>query len=231
MTLGDIIDKILRLFGVAPKQQRELMNRIADIARKIADMEEERNGIMRTNTVIGEKIADLKRQLQVEANPHNQDLLMDQIEELEKEFDRTQTLAQQKTGNIAAQRAIRAKLEQLLEQLRHGADPVEIEMLMEKVEDMVEVQIATGKAIDKLDKTGRKKAHSGKAAAKEDAARAARRAAMLGTASATPASASAAPAADDAASAARKAAMLGTPPPADAKSHAAPVGEGAVSVG
>ena len=156
MTLGDIIDKILRLFGVAPKQQRELMNRIADIARKIADMEEERNGIMRTNTVIGEKIADLKRQLQVEANPHNQDLLMDQIEELEKEFDRTQTLAQQKTGNIAAQRAIRAKLEQLLEQLRHGADPVEIEMLMEKVEDMVEVQIATGKAIDKLDKTGRK---------------------------------------------------------------------------
>ena len=231
MTLGDIIDKILRLFGVAPKQQRELMNRIADIARKIADMEEERNGIMRTNTVIGEKIADLKRQLQVEANPHNQDLLMDQIEELEKEFDRTQTLAQQKTGNIAAQRAIRAKLEQLLEQLRHGADPVEIEMLMEKVEDMVEVQIATGKAIDKLDKTGRKKAHSGKAAAKEDAARAARRAAMLGTASATPASASAAPAADDAARAARKAAMLGTPPPADAKSHAAPVGEGAVSVG
>ena len=121
MTIGDIIDKILGLFGVAPKQQRVLMRRIDATTRKIAEMEEERNRIMRTNTAIGEKIADLKRQLQVETNPHNQDMLMDQIDELEKEFDRKQALAQQMTENITAQRAIRAKLEQLLEQLRGDA--------------------------------------------------------------------------------------------------------------
>ena len=196
MRSGDIIDKILGLFGVAPKTQRQLLKRIAATTRKIAEMEEERNGIMRTNTAIGEKIADLKRQLQVETNPHNQDLLMDQIDELEKEFGRKQALAQQMTENISAQRAIRAKLEQLLEQARHGADPVEIEMLMERVEDMVTQQDEAVKAADKLDNTGRK-ARGGKATAKDDAARAARRAAMLGTAApATPAATvSAAPAA------------------------------------
>lgn len=231
MRPADIIDKFLRLFGVPPKTQRGLKKRITDSTRKIADMEEERNGIMRTNSVIGEKIADLKRQLQVETNPHNQDLLMDQIDELEKEFDRKQALAQQKTGNITAQRAIRAKLEQLLEQARHGADPVEIEMLMENVEEMVTQQIEAGKAVDKLDNTGRKKAHSGKATAKEDAARAARRAAMLGTVSATPEPAPAAPATDDAARAARRAAMLGIPSTAEAESPATPAGEGTVAVG
>ena len=231
MTIGDIINKFLKLFGVAPKQQRALMNRIEDSTHKIADMEEERNGIQRTNTAIGEKIADLKRQLQVETNPHNQDLLMDQVDELERELNRKQALAQQKTANITAQRAIRAKLEQLLEQARHGADPVEIEMLMEHVEEMVTQQAETGKAVDILDNTGRKKTHSGKTTAKEDAARATRRAAMLGTASAAPAPAPAAPSADDAARAARKAAMLGTPPSAEARSPATPVGDGTVAVG
>ena len=224
MTIGDIIDKILGLFGVAPKQQRVLMRRIDATTRKIAEMEEERNRIMRTNTAIGEKIADLKRQLQVETNPHNQDMLMDQIDELEKEFDRKQALAQQMTENITAQRAIRAKLEQLLEQLRHPADPIEIGMLMESVEDMIKQQNEAGKAIEELDNTGRKKARSGKATAKEDAARAARRAAKLGTTSAAPAT-------DDAARAARRAAKLGTQPSAEAEAPATPAGEGTVSVG
>ncbi len=224
MRSGDIIDKILGLFGVPPKVQRKLLKRIADTTRKIAEMEDERNGITRTNSAIGEKIADLKRQLQVETVPHNQDLLMDQIDELEKELDRKQALSQQKTENIAAQRAIRAKLEQLHEDACHGADSVEIEMLMEQVEDMVTEHGEAVEAVDKLDNVGRKKARSGKATAKEDAARAARRAAKLGTTSAAPAT-------DDAARAARRAAKLGTQPSAEAKAPATPAGEGTVSVG
>ena len=58
MTLGDIIEKFLGLFGVAPGPQRKLMNKISTISTKIAEMEESRNTILRTNTAIGEKIAD-----------------------------------------------------------------------------------------------------------------------------------------------------------------------------
>ena len=137
MTLGDIIEKILGIFGVKPARQRQLIARIDSVKQKIAEMEENRNTIMRANKAIGDKIAELKRQLQVETNPNNQDLLMDQVDELEKEFERKRSLAQQMGENITAQRAIRAKCEQLLEQARHAADPAEVEILMEQVEDML----------------------------------------------------------------------------------------------
>ena len=181
MTLGDIIEKFLGLFGVAPGPQRKLMNKISTISTKIAEMEESRNTILRTNTAIGEKIADLKRQLQVETSPHNQDLLMDRVDEAEKELERKVQLSRQMGENITAQRAIRARCEQLLEQLRHGADPAEIEVLIERVEDMNDVRNETGDKVKELDGVG-KKSRTGKSAKDEDAARAARRAAMLGTA-------------------------------------------------
>ena len=188
MTFGDIIEKILGVFGIPPARERKLLDRIRTTKKKVVEMEENRNTLMRTNTAIGEKIADLKRKLQVETNETNQDMSMDQVDEYEKDLERKQALAQQMGENITAQRAIAAKLEQLLEDFRHGADPVEIEMLMERVEDMVERQgEAKGKA-DQLDGMGRK-ARSEKSAGKESAARAARRAAMLGTTSAAPAAA------------------------------------------
>ena len=186
MTLGDIIEKILGLFGVAPARERKLLDRIRTTKKKVVEMEENRNTLMHTNTVIGEKIADLKRQLQVETNEANQDMIMDQVEELEKELDRKQALAQQMGENITAQRAIRAKLEQLLEDIRHGADPAEIEVLMENVEDMVDRQVETKGKAGALDGMGRK-VRSAKSGDKESAARAARKAAMLGTAAAAPA--------------------------------------------
>ena len=101
MTLGDIIEKFLGLFGVAPGPQRKLMNKISTISTKIAEMEESRNTILRTNTAIGEKIADLKRQLQVETSPHNQDLLMDRVDEAEKELERKVQLSRQMGENTA----------------------------------------------------------------------------------------------------------------------------------
>ena len=196
MTLGDIIEKFLGLFGVAPGPQRKLTSKISSISIKIAEMEESRNTILRTNTAIGEKIAELKRQLQVETNPHNQDLLMDRVDEAEKELERKVQLSRQMGENITAQRAIRARCEQLLEQLRHGADPAEIEVLIERVEDMNDARNEAGNKVKELDGAD-KKSRAGKSAKEEDAARAARRAAMLGTAApATPAApASAAPAA------------------------------------
>ena len=180
MTLGDIIEKILGIFGVKPARQRHLIARIDSVKQKIAEMEENRNTIMRANKAIGDKIAELKRQLQLETNPNNQDLLMDQVDELEKEFERKRSLAQQMGENITAQRAIRAKCEQLLEQVRHAADPAEIEMLMEQVEDMLGERNETAEKVGKLDDMGKKK-RAAKDTRSEDAARAARRAAMLGT--------------------------------------------------
>ena len=222
MTFGDIIEKILGVFGIPPARERKLLDRIRTTKKKVVEMEENRNTLMRTNTAIGEKIADLKRKLQVETNETNQDMIMDQVDEYEKDLERKQALAQQMGENITAQRAIAAKLEQLLEDFRHGADPVEIEMLMERVEDMVERQgEAKGKA-DQLDGMGRK-ARSEKSAGKESAARAARRAAMLGTTSAAPAAAPA-PAKKKPAAAAPAAA----PKPDDS---AAPAQGGTVAVG
>ena len=186
MTLGDIIEKILGLFGVKPGPQRKLEKRIAATRDKILEMEEDRNKLMRENTKIGEQIAELKRQLAVETNATNQKMIMDQVDELERDLERKEALAQQRGENITTQRAIRAKCEQLLEQLLHGADPVEIEMLMEEVEDMVEKRVGTIEKVDKLDGMGRK-ARSGKAAEKDAAEHAARMAKMLGTTGATPA--------------------------------------------
>ena len=180
MTLGDIIEKILGIFGVKPARQRQLIARIDSVKQKIAEMEENRNTIMRANKAIGDKIAELKRQLQLETNPNNQDLLMDQVDELEKEFERKRSLAQQMGENITAQRAIRAKCEQLLEQARHAADPAEVEILMEQVEDMLGERNETAEKVGKLDDMGKKK-RAAKDTRSEDAARAARRAAMLGT--------------------------------------------------
>ena len=93
MTLGDIIEKILGMFGVQPGPQRKLVKRIEAVRVKIVEMEESRNAIMRTNTAIGEQIADLKRQLAVETNGTNQDMIMDQVDELGKELERKQILA------------------------------------------------------------------------------------------------------------------------------------------
>lgn len=194
MTLGDIIEKILGLFGVAPGPQRRLVKRISAVRDKIAEMEDSRNTIMRANTMFGKEIDELKRKLAVETNVSNQKMIMDQVDELERELDRKQVLAQQMADNITAQRAIRAKCEQLLEQLRHGADPAEIEILMERVEDMVELHGEAVDKVDKLDGMGRK-ARVGKAAEKADEAHAARMAAMLGRSPAAPASAKKEPAA------------------------------------
>ena len=179
MTLGDIIQKILGLFGVAPARQRQLVARIDSVKQKIAEMEENRNTIMRANKAIGDKIAELKRQLQLETNPNNQDQLMDQVNELEKEFERKRSLAQQMGENITALRAIRAKCEQLLEQARHAADPAEVEILMEQVEGMLGERETAG-MVGKLDDMGKKK-RAAKDTRSEDAACAVRRAAMLGT--------------------------------------------------
>ena len=180
MTLGDIIEKILGIFGVKPARQRQLIARIDSVKQKIAEMEENRNTIMRANKAIGDKSAERKRQLQVETNPNNQDLLMDQVDELEKEFERKRSLAQQMGENITAQRAIRAKCEQLREQARHAADPAEVEILMAQVEDMRGERNETAEKVGKLDDMGKKK-RAAKDTRSEDAARAARRAAMLGT--------------------------------------------------
>lgn len=190
MTIGDIIEKILGLFGVKPGSQRKLEKRMTSIKDKILEMEESRNKLMRTNTMLGDEIAELKRKLAVETNVTNQKMIMDQIDELEKELERKEAFAQQMGENITTQRAIRAKCEQLLEQLRHGADPVEIEMLMEKVEDMTDNRIETVEKVEKLDGMGRK-ARGGKAAEKDAAEHAARMAKILGTTGATPAPASA----------------------------------------
>ena len=144
MTFGDIIEKFLGLFGVPPGNQRALSKRIKVLKKKIIEMEEDRNDKNRVISAIGEKIADLKRELQVESNPQTQDLIMDRIEEAEKDLERKKELSRQMGENITAQRAMRARLEQLLEQLRHGADPAEIEILMEKVVDMNDMRVEAG---------------------------------------------------------------------------------------
>ena len=177
MTLGDIIEKILALFGIAPAQQRDLANRIKTITVKVAEMETRRGEILRANKAIGDKIADLKLQLKVEDNEHNEEVLIDQINELNKELDRKVELSRLMGENITAQRAIRAKCEQLLERLKNGADPDEIAMLVERVEDMTTEREETRAEVDKLDSVGKT---SRKAGAKKSKDIAAMKAAILG---------------------------------------------------
>ncbi len=181
MTLGDIIAKILEIFGIKPARERKLRGAIDDTRRKIAEMDEDRSLILRTNAKIAEVIADLRRKLQVETIPQNQKLIMDEMDEQEKELDRKTALSEQMTENISTQRIMLSRYEQLLEQLRHGADPVMIEMLTEEVANMEEMRKGAKDGAEGLDVSG-SKSKSRKASGAAAAKHAARLAEKLGTA-------------------------------------------------
>ena len=134
MTFGDIIEKILAFFGLIPAKQRKLTARIDAVRRRIAAKEDTRNAVMRATKTINDRIANLKQQLSIETNPCSQDLMMDSVDELEKERKRNMVLLQHLDYEITALRAIDAKYFQHPELLLNGADSTEIEMLMEKID-------------------------------------------------------------------------------------------------
>ena len=73
MTLGDIIQKILGLFGVAPARQRQLVARIDSVKQKIAEMEENRNTIMRANKAEVFSV-DMLTQASADLNSYDEDM-------------------------------------------------------------------------------------------------------------------------------------------------------------
>lgn len=184
MTIGDIIEKLLGLFGVEPGRTRKLRERVTAIMEKIKEMEDGLREMRKRNTAQEEKIADLKRELKVTTGEHNQDLLMDEIEREEKEFDRTRELANLKGLNVDAARTLRSKLEQLLETAVNGGNPAELESVLLKVEnmdaDMSEIRNLVGQ-LEKPTKAARAERPAARSKT-ADADRAARRARILGEA-------------------------------------------------
>ena len=200
MTLGDIIEKLLGLFGREPGKTRKLRERVTAIMVKIKDMEDGLREMRKRNTAQEEKIADLKRELKVTTGEHNQDLLMDEIEREEKEFDRTRELANLKGQNVDAARTLRSKLEQLLETAVNGGNPAELESVLLKVENMDADMSEIRNLVDQLEKPS-KAARAERPAARSktaDVDRAARRARILGEAAPAPAEKPAAEAKKDA---------------------------------
>ena len=225
MTLGDIIEKLLGLFGVEPGKTRKLRERVTAIMVKIKEMEDGLREMRKRNTAQEEKIADLKRELKVTTDEHNQDLIMDEIEREEKEFDRTRELANLKGLNVDAARTLRSKLEQLLETAVNGGNPAELESVLLKVENMDADMSEIRNLVDQLEKPS-KAARAERPAARSktaDADRAARRARILGEAAPAPAAKPAAAAKKDAEPEARTASAVAPAEPASAQPGVASV--------
>lgn len=225
MTLGDIIEKLLGLFGVEPGKTRKLRERVTAIMVKIKEMEDGLREMRKRNTALEEKIADLKRELKVTTDEHNQDLIMDEIEREEKEFDRTRELANLKGLNVDAARTLRSKLEQLLETAVNGGNPAELESVLLKVENMDADMSEIRNLVDQLEKPS-KAARAERPAARSktaDADRAARRARILGEAVPAPAAKPAAAAKKDAEPEARTASAAAPAEPASAQPGVASV--------
>lgn len=189
MTLGDIVEKVLAVFGVEPKRIRVLQKRVVAIEVKIMTMEDGLRDIRKEVSALEERLASLKRDLKVETSEHNQDLIMDDIERLEREFVRKRDLADVKRQNVDAACALRAKLQQLLEAARNGCDVSELEEVLDSVEAMGEDLAQVGDLLTKLDRPVASKSSRRKTGddskKKEDIA--ARRARILGESPAAPA--------------------------------------------
>ena len=225
MTLGDIIEKLLGLFGVEPGKTRKLRERVTAIMVKIKEMEDGLREMRKRNTAQEEKIADLKRELKVTTGEHNQDLIMDEIEREEKEFDRTRELANLKGLNVDAARTLRSKLEQLLETAVNGGNPAELEDVLDKVENMDADMSEIRNLVDQLEKPS-KAARAERPAARSktaDADRAARRARILGEAAPAPAAKPAAEVKKDAEQEVRTAPAAAAAEPASAQPGVAAV--------
>lgn len=184
MTVGDIIEKILGAFGVEPRKSRVLRERVMAVKARITNMEDGLRDVRRDVSALEDRIADLKRDLKTEKSEHGQDLIMDEIERLDKEFERKHDLANLKGENVDAARALRSKLEQLLENAVNGSNPAELESVLERVEAMDSDLSDVRKLMTELDKpsaaSAAKKSVKAEKKAQED--RAARRARLLGEA-------------------------------------------------
>lgn len=182
MTIGDVIERARGLLGGESVRIRRLRDRVGDIVGKIRIMEDGLLGVRKKVSAIEERIEDLKRELRVEASVHNQDMIMDEIDSLDREFGRLRELADLKRVNVDAARTLRSKLEQLLETALNGGSTAELEDVLLKVECMDDEMSDVRDLIRQLD--GPKKAsHAEMSTAEsgtEDAERAARRARILG---------------------------------------------------
>ena len=127
MTLGDIIEKVGGAFGAEPSKIRKLRERVTVVVGRIKDMEDGLRDVRKQVTALEGRVDDLKRELKVEKSTHNQDLIMDDIERLDKEFNRMRELANLKGLNVDAARTLRSKLEQLLETAVNGGSSMELE--------------------------------------------------------------------------------------------------------
>jgi hypothetical protein len=182
MTIGDIIEKILGLFHVEPGKIRKLRERVSAIGEKIQAMEDGLRDVRKKVSGIEDRIEDLKRELKLETSVHNQDIIMDEIERIERDLGRQRELANLKGGNVEAAYVLRSKLEQLMETAVNGGNTAELEDVLLKVESMDEELSDVRNLVSQLDKPT-KAAYAGRPAAKsktEDADRAARRARILG---------------------------------------------------
>jgi len=152
MTIGDIVEKVSGAFGSEPRKVRDLRARISSIAEKIRCMEDDLKMIRKQVTALEERVADLKRDLQQEKSGHNQDLIMDDIERLDKEFVRLRDLAKLKGVNVDAAQTLHAKLNQLLENAVNGSNTAELEDILGKVECMDDDLSDVRKLVDELDR-------------------------------------------------------------------------------
>lgn len=136
MTIGDIIEKIRVLFGLEPAKTRKLRERTSAVMEQIRNMEDGLRDVRRQVSGVEDRLSQLKDELKLEKSTHNQDLIMDEMDTLKKEFDRKQHLANLKRANVDAARTLRAKLEELMESALNGGNVAELESVLDKVEDM-----------------------------------------------------------------------------------------------
>lgn len=174
MTVGDIIEKINLAFGGRTSDQVQLDN----LNKNIRDITDSQRNYRKQIEALVSAVDDKKAELKVTSEPHNQDILMDEIENLEKELGRVRDTAAEQQEHLNTLRALAADKQREINAKtanKMGANEDSVLLAADAKKDRDEKRTATQKALGELEKNGSKSN-----ARKADTERAARMARILG---------------------------------------------------
>lgn len=152
MTIGDIIEKILALFGVAPKRTRTLCKKVTTINDKILLMEDGLRDMRKRADALEHRMETLKAEYQSETSEHKKRIILMDLERTDNEFRREDELVKRKNVNVEGACVLRGKLEQLLEDAKNGGNYEMLEEVISDIEEMDDEFSQVNDLLAKLDK-------------------------------------------------------------------------------
>lgn len=115
MTIGDIIEKIQMLCGMEPRRTRLLRAQLAASKDRIRMLEDGITDIRRNISEVEKQMEFRRADLKAATTENEQDLILDMLDALDNEFGRLRDRTNQRLQYLNSARAVRTRIEQVLE--------------------------------------------------------------------------------------------------------------------